>query len=83
MFKISFIGFGYKEIFKLRGGFAYEDGIFNADERTSALTGLTGGFSIDLPMSKNNDNKFAVDYSYRASNPFGGSHGIGVRILVD
>ena len=75
--------FGYKEILKLRGAFAYEDGIFSSDDRTSALTGLVAGFSIELPMSKNNDNKFGVDYSYRASNPFGGCHGIGVRILVD
>ncbi len=75
--------FGYKEILMIRSGFAYEKGIFNADERTSALTGLTAGFSLELPMNKNNENKFAVDYSYRASNPFGGSHGIGVRILID
>jgi hypothetical protein len=75
--------FGYKGILKLRGAFAYEDGIFDYETRTSALTGLVAGFSVELPMSKHNDNKFGVDYSYRATNPFGGSHGIGVRILVD
>jgi hypothetical protein len=75
--------YGFKDLFMLRGAYAYEQGIFNADERTTAFTGLVGGFSIELPMSKSSDNIFAVDYSYRHSNPFGGSHGIGVRILVD
>lgn len=75
--------YGYKELFMFRAGYAYEQGIFNADERTTALTGLVSGFSIELPMSKKSDNTFAVDYSYRFSNPFGGCHGVGVRILVD
>lgn len=75
--------YGYKELFMLRAAYAYEQGIFNADDRTTAMTGLVAGFTVELPMSKLNDNVFAVDYSYRDSNPFGGCHSIGVRVLVD
>lgn len=77
------VEYGYKDILMLRTAYAYEKGIFNADERTSAFTGLVAGFSIELPMSKNTDNLFAIDYSFRHSNPFSGSHGIGVRVLID
>ncbi|MBO6518320.1 MAG: PorV/PorQ family protein [Bacteroidia bacterium] len=75
--------YGYKNLFMFRAAYAYEQGIFDANERTTALTGLVAGFSIELPMSKNTDNIFAVDYSYRHSNPFSGSHGVGVRIMVN
>ncbi|MCB9262067.1 MAG: PorV/PorQ family protein [Flavobacteriales bacterium] len=73
----------YKELISLRAGYAYEKGIFKASERTTALTGLVGGFSVDLPMSSNNDNTFSVDYSFRQSNPFGGCHAIGVRVGIN
>jgi hypothetical protein len=75
--------YGFKNILTLRAAFAYEKGILNPDERTNAYNGMTGGFSIDLPMSKGGDNTFGVDYSYRHSNPFSGSHAIGVRILIN
>jgi hypothetical protein len=75
--------YAYKELFMLRVAYAYEKFITNPDERTTAYNGLTAGFSIDLPMSKSNDNVFGLDYSYRHSNPFSGTHAIGVRVLID
>lgn len=75
--------YGYKEIFMLRAAYAYEDGITNSNTRTTAYNGLMGGFSIELPMSKGGDNIFGVDYSYRHSNPFSGTHAVGIHILID
>ncbi|MCB0733074.1 MAG: PorV/PorQ family protein [Flavobacteriales bacterium] len=75
--------YGFKELFMLRAAFAYEDGILDANKRTTAYNGLTGGFSLELPMSKSSDNAFGIDYSYRHSNPFSGTHAVGVRILID
>lgn len=74
--------YGFKDLFMLRAAYAYEKNIFDAELRTTALTGLVAGFSIELPTSKTSDNIFGIDYSYRHSNPFGGSHSVGVRILV-
>lgn len=71
----------FKNLFTLRGGYAFEEDGFDLETRTTAYTGLAGGFSLDLPLSKDKDNgTFAIDYSYRTSNPFSGSHSIGVRL---
>jgi hypothetical protein len=39
-------------------------------------TGMNYGISIDAPSGKS---RFGFDYAYRASNPFSGTHVIGVR----
>lgn len=68
-----------KVILILRGGMVMEKGLFDATERQTALTGPTGGISIDLPVGKN-ASTLGVDYTYRTSNPFGGVHSIGIRL---
>ena len=73
--------YGFKELFSIRAGYAYEDGGLDYADRTSAFTGLAAGFSLDLPLSKDNDNgSFGIDYAFRHSNPFSGSHSIGLRL---
>lgn len=68
-----------KATFIARGGFVQEKGILSADTRTSALTGPTGGISVDMKAGEKGTN-IGFDYTYRASNPFNGVHSIGVRI---
>jgi len=68
-----------KATFIARGGFVYEKGILDASIRTSALTGPTGGISVDMKAGEKGTN-IGFDYTYRASNPFNGVHSIGVRI---
>ncbi len=77
--------YGFKSFIMLRAGYCYEQGITNNDDtksiyRTTAFTGVCAGFTIVLPLNKEKHSTFDLDYSYRASNPFGGSHCIGVRI---
>lgn len=74
--------YAYKNFLMVRGGFAYQEGIFNEDTRTSAFTGFFGGLSYDwhLLNSDDEDNVISIDYSYRATNPFGGCHSFGIRI---
>jgi len=44
--------------------------------------GLSAGVSIQVPLSKKEDAmKFAVDYSYRDTYTFGGTHSVGARII--
>lgn len=77
--------YSYKNFLYFRVGYAYENGIFSElgpEGRTSALTGFAGGFSVDIPLSKKNDNKFGFDYAYRSTNPFNGIHTFGVRLLL-
>ncbi len=72
--------YGYKDMLMLRAGYAYEDGILDYETRNSAFTGVMGGFTFEVPISSNSTTTFALDYSYRHSNPFGGSHTFGVRL---
>lgn len=77
--------YGFKSFLMIRAGYNFEKGIMNNDDtkdvfRTTAYTGLTAGFTIEVPMSKEKGSTFALDYSYRATNPFSGTHYIGIRI---
>ena len=70
--------YSYKEYFMVRAGYTYEDGINDDETRTTALRGPSAGFTVELPMG--NGSTFGLDYSYRHTDPFQGSHAIGARI---
>lgn len=72
--------YGFMQYLMLRGGFVYEDGIFEKSTRKTALTGVSAGFSIQAPLNKEKGSTFSIDYSYRSTDPFQGSHTIGARI---
>jgi hypothetical protein len=63
----------------IRTGYTYEEGIRNPSTRTTALRGPSAGFTLELPMG-DNGSTFGLDYSYRHTDPFQGSHTIGARI---
>lgn len=77
--------YGFKTFLMLRAGYGYEKGIGTDDEskdnyRTTAQKGFSAGFTIELPLSKAKGSTFGLDYSYRATKPFDGTHCIGVRM---
>lgn len=74
------VEYSFKDMFSLRGGYVTEKEQ-NSDERLTALSGLNGGVSIDLPLGKSGK-KLGIDYSYRATEVFDGSHGIGLRLVL-
>ena len=51
------------------------------DDNLTALSGLNGGASVDLPLGKGGK-KLGIDYSYRSTDFFKGSHGIGLRLML-
>ena len=71
--------YSYRDMLMLRLGYTYEEGIRTPNTRTTALRGPSGGFTIELPMGENGST-FGLDYSYRHTDPFQGSHSIGARI---
>lgn len=75
------IEYGFSDIFYLRGGYVYENGIFETAERTTVYTGPTAGLSVHIPMNKEGS-VIAIDYSYRDTNPFQGIHTIGARVTL-
>ena len=71
--------YAYNEMFMMRMGYVYEDGIRTPSTRATALRGPTAGFTVELPMGVNSST-FGLDYSYRHTDPFQGSHTISARI---
>lgn len=77
--------YGFKTYFMLRAGYGYEKGIGTDDNtqtnyRTSAQKGLSAGFTVEIPLNKEKGSSFGLDYSYRSTKPFNGTHCIGVRM---
>ena len=72
--------YGLKKYLMLRTGYVYEKDIQDKILKTTAYTGVCGGFTVEIPFNKEKGTSFGLDYSYRVSNPFMGTHSIGVRI---
>ena len=63
----------------LRGGYVLDESVWNEDEvRMSAYSGLKAGISLMVPTGKDGGH-FSLDYAYQTTNPFAGTHTIGVR----
>ncbi|MBR3426793.1 MAG: PorV/PorQ family protein [Bacteroidales bacterium] len=80
--------YGWKDILLIRAGYTYENGIWSkggiedSDDCMNINRGLSAGCSIQVPLSKDeNGMKLAVDYSYRDTYTFKGTHSVGARII--
>lgn len=65
--------FGYKEIFLIEIG-AYKFDVKGDSGSSNIETGLSGGVTFDIPVSKESDTRLGVDYSYRQTRILGGTH---------
>lgn len=70
----------YRNMFAVRAGYNYEKDITSKEKRLNAHTGLALGATVELPFGKEKKSSFGVDYSYRTTNPFNGTHAMGVRL---
>lgn len=66
--------------FNLRASYKYELGSSGDEINKTAYTGLAAGVTVNVPLSKKSDNKLAIDYGYRHTDPFSGTHQIGLRL---
>lgn len=71
--------YAFKEMFMLRAGYVYEDGITSETARTNLRSGPTAGFTVALPINKNGSTA-DLDYAYRVTNNLGGIHSIGISL---
>lgn len=76
------VEYAFSEKFMVRGGYKYEAGITSEADRSNVHTGLSAGATVEVPVKKNSKTSLGVDYSYRTSNPFGGTHTFGLRIAL-
>ncbi len=68
------------DMFVLRGGYKKDFGS-SGSSLNNVYSGVSGGASIELPFNESGKNKLAIDYAYRATNPFRGTHNFSVRFL--
>jgi hypothetical protein len=73
--------FSFHDIIMLRGGYKINYGKTTASIGDELYTGIAGGASVIVPMKKGSDTKLGIDYGYRPTNPFKGSHSLAVRIM--
>jgi hypothetical protein len=80
------VEYGYTEKFVLHAGYDYQGGIFDevsGQGRTTALTGFSAGFGVNMPYGTNADESkknINLSYSFRTSNPFGSLHGFSLSL---
>jgi len=68
----------FNDMFMLRGGYKYE---FDTDDEAlpSVYTGLSVGASVQVPFNKEKGSNFGIDYAYRHTNLWSGTHNITIR----
>jgi hypothetical protein len=52
----------------------------SAQDVSTAYTGPAGGIGLNLPAGS--EAVLKLDYSYRTTNPFNGTHTLGVKIAI-
>ncbi len=86
-FKLG-LEYAWKNMLMLRVGYTIQKGMLkdldyssasSSTSLTSAMKGPSAGFTFEVPFGKNKST-FGIDYSYRATNTFGGTHSLGARI---
>ncbi len=74
--------YALKYYFSIRAGYTYQGGMFSANlaDRGSVFTGLNAGFSVSVPFNKEKGSGIGIDYSYASSNPYSGTHTVGLKL---
>jgi hypothetical protein len=72
------VEYAWKDMLMFRGGYMYEKGIGTESSRT-VFTGPAAGLTFEVPFNEKKST-VGLDYSYRLTNPFGGTHTFGLRL---
>lgn len=71
--------YAYRKTLMARVGYRYQQGGLNVATRGNVYNGLRAGFTFETPLKKDGP-VFGLDYAYGATNPFNGTHTIGIRL---
>lgn len=66
--------FYFRDLVILRGGYKFDLDVI--DEQRNLYTGAAAGVSLLIPTKKDSERKFVIDYAYRTTNPFNGTHNL-------
>lgn len=73
------VEYSFRDWVAVRVAQFFEQDIFSENESLNAHTGLSAGISLQAPLGKGSRTSFGVDYSYRHTYFFSGTHTIGAR----
>lgn len=75
------VEYSFRNLFMARGGYTFSKKDEITNTISSAYTGPSFGFSVELPLGKGGKT-FALDYSYRVTDYFDGTHAIGAKLAL-
>ena len=73
--------YAVKELIMVRGAYTF----FNNGENgatTTVSSGVSAGISVDLPLGKESEKDVSMDYAFRSTNTFSGSHSLGLTFKL-
>jgi hypothetical protein len=71
--------FSYRNIVVFRAAYKIDVGPLGPIAE-GLYTGLAAGVSFEVPMKKGTNQNLGIDYAYRDTNPFRGSHNLSLRL---
>lgn len=74
--------YAFKEMFMVRAGYKYDLGSEINGDDSSIYSGVAAGVTLEVPLKKESSGRFAVDYAYRATSPFEGTHNFSLRYKI-
>jgi hypothetical protein len=69
--------FSFRDLVTLRA--AYKHALDSNADESNLYTGFAGGVSIDVPLKRADNRVVGIDYAYRSTNPFSGTHNFSLR----
>lgn len=74
----------YKSYFMVRGAYLWEKDVTSKENTQNAFNGISLGATVELPFKtgENRYSSFGIDYSYRPTYFFSGTHSIGARLYL-
>ncbi len=72
----------FNEVVMLRGAYRYDLGSSSDVVANNVYSGLAAGVSIEVPFSQDKNTRLAIDYAYRATSTWDGSHNLTLRFTL-
>ena len=73
--------YGFMDKFMARAGFDYQEDTFS-DNPSNVHSGFTAGATIEVPFGTEKNRTFGLDYGFRATRRFSGTHSVGIKIGI-
>jgi hypothetical protein len=75
------VEYAFRNLFMVRAGYTFSQKDEISDKLTNAFAGPSAGFTVEMPFGKAG-RSFGLDYSYRHTDYFQGTHSIGARMAL-